>query len=99
MNKEFSKYDEDKAARRKCGRGSQKRRKVLVMASTVHDFENTNKYGKPTKFRYVRMVVVDNMKGQAVGEKVLENIKYDTVVRIDNYPSYSKLKIDNHLIE
>ena len=39
------------------------------------------------------------MKGQTVGEKVLENIKYDTVVRIDNYPSYSKLKIDNHLIE
>jgi hypothetical protein len=30
------------------------------------------------------MVVVDNLKGQTVGEKVLENIKYDSVVKTDN---------------
>ena len=62
------------------------------MASTVHDFNTTKKYGKPTKFRFVKMIVVDDLKGQTVRAKVSENIKYDTVVKTDNYTSYSKLK-------
>jgi len=62
------------------------------MASTVHDFGNLKKYNKPTKFRYVKMLVVDNLKGKTVGEKVSENIQYDTVVKTDNYRSYSKIK-------
>jgi hypothetical protein len=81
-----------KSAPKKRGRGSQKQTTVMVMASTVHDFKNIKKYNKPTKFRYVRMIVVDNLKGQTVGEKVSENIKYDTVVKTDNYRSYSKIK-------
>lgn len=83
---------EGKPAPRKRGRGSQKQRKVLVMASTVHDFKNTKKHNKPTKFRYVKMIVVDDLKGQTIGEKVSESIKYATVVKTDNYSSYSKLK-------
>jgi hypothetical protein len=63
------------------------------LASTVHDFRNIKKQNKPTKFRFVRMVVVDNLKGQTVGEKVSENIIYDTVVKTDNYKSYSKIKV------
>jgi len=86
------KDENEKSAPKKRGRGSQKQRKVLVMASTVHDFNTTKKYGKPTKFRYVRMIVVDDLKGKTVGEKVLENIKYDSVVKTDNYTSYSKIK-------
>ena len=31
------------------------------MASTVHDFEKTKKFNKPTKFRYVRMIVMENL--------------------------------------
>jgi hypothetical protein len=76
----------------KRGRGSQKQRKVLVMASTVYDFSKRKKYDKPTKFRYVKMLVVDDLKGHTVGEKVSENIKYDSVVKTDNYTSYSRLK-------
>ena len=82
----------EKSAPRKRGRGSQKQTMVMVMASTVHDFKNIKKYNKPTKFRYVRMLVVDNLKGQTVGEKVSKNIKYDAVVKTDNYTSYSKIK-------
>jgi hypothetical protein len=81
-----------KAQPKKRGRGSQKQSTVMVMASTVHNFGNIKKYNKPTKFRFVRMLVVDNLKGQTVGEKVSENIKYDTVVKTDNYRSYSKIK-------
>ncbi|NLA48056.1 MAG: IS1595 family transposase [Bacteroidales bacterium] len=81
-----------KSEPRKRGRGSQKQRKVLVMASTVYDFSKKKKYGKPTKFRYVKMIVVDDLKGHTVGEKVTENIKYDSVIKTDNYTSYSRLK-------
>lgn len=87
------KGEDEKSTPKKRGRGSQKQRKVLVMASTVHDFGKTKKkYGKPTKFRYVRMIVVEDFKGQTVKKKVSENIKYDAVVKTDNYPSYSKIK-------
>lgn len=86
------KDDNEKFVPKKRGRGSQKQATVMVMASTVYDFETTRKYKKPTKFRYVRMLVVENLKGQTVGEKVSKNIKYDTVVKTDNYTSYSKIK-------
>jgi len=52
---------------KKRGRGSQKQTKVMVMVTTVLDFKNIKKYNKPTKFRFVRMLVVDNLKGQTVG--------------------------------
>ena len=81
-----------KSTPKKRGRGSKKQTKVIVIASTVHVFKKIKKYNKPTKFRYVRMLVVDNLKGQTVDEKVSENIKYDTVVKTDNYSSYSKIK-------
>jgi len=86
------KDEDEKVEPKKRGRGSQKQSTVMVMASTVHDFGNLKKYNKPTKFRYVKMLVVDNLKGKTVGEKVLENIQYDTVVKTDNYRSYSKIK-------
>jgi len=86
------KDDDEKSTPKKRGRGSQKQTTVMVMASTVHVFNKIKKFNKPTKFRYVRMLVVDNLKGQTVGEKVSENIKYDTVVKTDNYRSYSKIK-------
>jgi hypothetical protein len=86
------KDDDEKSNPKKRGRGSQKQTMVMVMASTVHVFDKIKKFNKPTKFRFVRMLVVDNLKGKTVGEKVLENIKYDTVVKTDNYSSYSKIK-------
>ena len=86
------KDEEEKSTPKKRGRGSQKQTTVIVMASTVYDFGKIKKFNKPTKFRYVKMLVVDNLKGQTVGEKVSENIKYDSVVKTDNYRSYSKIK-------
>jgi hypothetical protein len=38
------------------------------------------------------MIVVDDLKGKTVGDKVSENIKFDAVVRTDNYTGYSKIK-------
>ena len=64
----------------------------MVMASTIHNFNTKKKYNKPNKFRYVRMLVVDNLKGQTVEQKVKENISTDSVVKADNYRSYSRIK-------
>ena len=86
------KEDNEKSTPKKRGRGSQKQTTVMVIVSTVHVFSKIKKHNKTTKFRNVRMLVVDNLKGQTVGEKVSENIKYDTVVKTHNYSSYSKIK-------
>jgi hypothetical protein len=81
--KEKDKKDEKK----KRGRGSQKQSTVMVMASTVHDFNTTKKFNKPTKFRYVRMLVVDNLKNETIEQKVKENISSDSIVKTDKYRS------------
>src|SRR5690606_35551560 len=86
------KENKDIEDKKKRGRGSQKQSKVMVMASTIHDFNTKKKHKKPTKFRYVRMLVVDNLKGETVEKKVKENISPDSVVKTDNYSSYSKVK-------
>jgi hypothetical protein len=83
---------EEKDEKKKRGRGSQKQSTVMVMASTIHDFNAKKKYNKPTKFRYVRMLVVDNLRSETVGQKVKENISNDTVVKTDNYTSYSRIR-------
>lgn len=87
-DKDDSKKDEPK----KRGRGSQKQAKVLVMVSTVYDFNTNKKHNKPTKFRFVKMIMVENLKGETIEAKVSENISYGSVVKTDNYTSYSKLK-------
>jgi hypothetical protein len=38
------------------------------------------------------MVVMDNLKSGTVESEVKENIEYESVVKTDNYPSYSKIK-------
>jgi len=63
------KEKDEKSESKKRGRSSQKQRKILVMASTVHDFSTTKKYGKPTKFRFVKMIVVDDIKGKQLERK------------------------------
>jgi hypothetical protein len=83
---------DEKAKPKKRGQRSQEQRKVLVMALTIHDFSKKKQYGEPIRFRYEKMNVADNLKGQTVGKKVSGTIKYDAVVKTDNYTSYSRIK-------
>lgn len=89
VDTEKEKEDNDEKSKR--GRGSQKQSTVMIMASTVHDFNTKKKHNKPTKFRYVRMLVVDDLKRETVGQKVRENISTD-VVKTDNYRSYARIR-------
>jgi transposase-like protein len=85
------KSSEDHFEERKRGRGSQKQTKVMVMASTIHSVTKPGKHKKPTKFRYVKMLVVNNLKGSTVNQIVKTTINADSIVVTDNYPSYNDL--------
>ena len=83
---------EEKVEKKKRDRGSQKQSTVMVMASTVHDLDTSKKYGKPTRFRYVKMVVVEDLKGETLDKTFKKNINELSVVKTDNYSSYSNIK-------
>ena len=82
----------------KRGRGSQKHSKVLVLASTQFDLEK-GPGKKPTRFRYVKMIVVDDCKAETIEEQVDKYLVPVCVVKTDNYRSYSGLhkKVWKHI--
>lgn len=78
----------------KRGRGSQSQSKVLVMVSSrisMDKNKNLKKYTKPSQFKYIKMHVIDDLKGATIEREVKENIKKDSVVKTDDFRSYSKL--------
>lgn len=83
---------EDKPEKLKRGRGSEKQSKVIVMASTVHTLKAPVKHKKQTKFRYVKMIVVDNLKAETIELQVKRNVKANSLVKTDSYSSYSNIK-------
>jgi hypothetical protein len=83
---------ENKDKKLKRGRGSQKQSKVIVMASLTHTLKAPEKYKKQSKFRYVKMVVVNDLSCGMIDKNVKQYIRSDAMVRTDNYTSYSNLK-------
>jgi transposase-like protein len=83
---------EEKPIKLKRGRGSQKQSKVIVMASTVHTLKAPKKHKKQTKFRYVKMFVVDNLKSETINAKVEQNIQKSSLIKSDNYKGYNNIK-------
>ena len=80
-----------KKAAKKRGRGSQKQTKVLVMTSTKEG-KPTRKNQKPSKLRYVKRMVVEDLKAATIEQEVERNIKSDSTVKTDGFRSYSNLK-------
>jgi transposase-like protein len=76
---------------KKRGRGSQKQTKVLVMTSTK-EAKPTKKNQKPSKLRYVKMLVVEDLKAATIELEVEHNIESDSTVMTDGFRSYSNLK-------
>lgn len=66
--------DQQKQEKRKRGRGSQKQSKVMVMASTIHPLKAPEKHKKRTKFRYVKMIVVDDIRAKTVKPTDIEKV-------------------------
>ena len=86
--------DEDKNENQKRGRGSQTQAKVLVMVSSkvsMDKHKNLDKYAKPTQLKYIKMLVIDDLKGTTINYKVKNNISHESVVKSDDFRSYSKI--------
>ena len=74
--------EEEKPKKLKRGRGSEKQSKVMVMASTVHTLQAPKKHKKQTRFRYVKMVVVDDLKAKTIENQVKDHIQANSLVRV-----------------
>lgn len=84
----------DEDGQNKRGRGSQSQAKILVMVSSKVDMNknrNIDKYKKPTQLKYVKMLVIDDLKGETIQSKVEEHIKNESVIKTDNFRSYSRI--------
>jgi hypothetical protein len=85
-------HKNDNKDKTKRGRGSQKKSTVMVLAKTVYDGKPKKKHQKVSKFRYVKMVVMDNLKGTSVDNVISRNVAPNSIVKSDNYSSYSNIK-------
>lgn len=86
--------DDDSDERPKRGRGSRSQAKVLVMVSSkVNTDKNKklDKYQKPTQLKYVKMLVIENLQGETIQSKVEDNIQNESVVKTDDFRSYSRI--------
>lgn len=87
---EINEFTGEKPAKKR-GRGSQKQSKVLVMTSTKASIP-TKKNQKPSKLRYVKMIVVEDLKAATLEQEVERNMEANSTVTTDGFRSYSTLK-------
>lgn len=85
---------------KKRGRGSQRQAKVLVMAST-EPVETYEKHDKPSKFRFVKMRVMEDLTAASIEKEVKKAISEKATVKTDSFRSYSQLHkiIKKHIQE
>lgn len=86
----------------KRGKGSQRKAKVLVMASfdKISEFnKKTDKYTIKSKTKYLKMIVVEDLQSETINKEVEKSIDKKAVVSTDGYKSYSKLKevVEKHI--
>jgi ISXO2-like transposase domain len=81
-----------KSQKQKRGQDTQRQTKVIVMASSVHTLSPPEKHRKQSKFRFVRMIVADDLKSDTIDRTITENIAKNSLVKTDNYRGYSNIK-------
>jgi len=78
----------------KRGKGSQKKSKVLVMASftkaPLMKFDN-KKHKTPRKLKYIKMKVIDDLEASTINTEVEKSINSSSCVYTDSYKSYNDL--------
>jgi hypothetical protein len=78
----------------KRGKGSQKKAKVLVMASfdkITPNKHNPKKYKTKSKVKYLKMKVIEDLEATTIHKEVEKSIAKSSVVVTDDYKSYKKL--------
>jgi len=85
----------------KRGKGSQRKAKVLVMASFEKvDLKNfkEKKYKTNRKMKYLKMKVIEDLEASTINNEVEKGVDHDSTVHTDAYKSYNKITevIQNH---
>lgn len=78
----------------KRGKGSQRKAKVLVMASFTKQkmsSYNSVKFKTPRKVKYVKMKVIEDLESETIMKEVKTSIEPTAIVHTDAYKSYNKL--------
>jgi transposase-like protein len=90
--------DQDKPSENKRGRGTTEKSTVLVMCK-VDSGDPNQKHKKGTSFRYVKMLVLPNQKGDTINQAAQEALSNDSIVISDNFRSFSGIKnlVNKHL--
>lgn len=83
--------DSEKGRPLKRGHGSQKKTQVLVLAETA-DGTPAKKSDKPTKVKYIKMFVIDNLKSKTIDGKVKMYVNPDSTITSDDSKSYTNFK-------
>jgi transposase-like protein/DNA-directed RNA polymerase subunit RPC12/RpoP len=86
---EISESTKDEPLKR--GRGSQKKRKVLVMAEST-PVASEKETDKPRKVGHIKMIVIDDLKSETITALVAKNVTVESRIDSDNSTSYVKLK-------
>jgi len=88
-NKEIEKKKKKKEKR---GRGSESQTKVLVMIESKPIQEEKCTYKPNRKVGYLKMVVMEDLKGDSIIDVVKDNVEKEANALTDGYKGYSKLK-------
>ena len=83
--------DSEKDKPLKRGHGSQKKTKVLVLAETAEGTP-AKKSDKPTKVKYIKMFVIDNLKSKTIDGKVKMYVNPNSTITSDDSKSYTNFK-------
>jgi hypothetical protein len=78
----------------KRGKGSQKKTKVLVMASYKNapkKNQNDRKYAATTIPKYIKMSVVDDLRAETINSEASQAVDHKATVVTDGYKSYKDL--------
>lgn len=92
-------HNEDEGSdNNKRGRGTTEKTNVLVMCK-VDSGNSQVKHKKGTAFRYVKMVVMPNQKGDTIDKVAKETLSKESIVISDNFRSFSGIKkiVSKHL--
>lgn len=83
--------DDQKSKKLKAGAGSQKKTKVAVMAETRESL-SPKKGQKPTKVRYIKMIVVEDLKADTIAQVAGNYIEPESKVVTDASKSHTHFK-------
>lgn len=89
----FESYTEEdnNEDQQKRGRGSSKQSKVLVMAKVVPKVGRPKKHKKPSAFRFVKMIVIEDSSSVSINCKVIGSISEKAFVKTDGWRGFNKL--------